>query len=398
MRHNFKYTVLACYIAYLTQALVINFTPLLYVTFQTEMGLTLSQISLLIAINFGTQMLTDIGSSPIVERIGHRAAVVLAHILCSAGMIGLCVFPLLLRNDFLAIALSTVVCGVGGGLIEVMVSPIMEACPTERKSAQMSLLHSFYCWGQAGVVLISTLLFAIFGLSHWRLFACLWALIPALDIVLFAVVPINDLVKEGEGETRRKLLSRPVFWALMGLMICAGAAEITMAQWASGFAEAGLGVPKAVGDLLGPCLFALLMGTARILSALLSGRVPLRLLMFAGCVLCILSYLTAATVPHPFIALLACGLCGLSVGVLWPGTFSIAAGRLPRGGFPMFAILAFCGDVGCMIGPTLAGQIADACDGDLKVAFLVTLLFPVCAIALLFMLRRDKKIKRGNGI
>jgi fucose permease len=262
----------------------------------------------------------------------------------------------------------------------------------------MSLLHSFYCWGQAGVVLISTLLFAIFGLSHWRLFACLWALIPALDIVLFAVVPINDLVKEGEGETRRKLLSRPVFWALMGLMICAGAAEITMAQWASGFAEAGLGVPKAVGDLLGPCLFALLMGSARILSAVLSGRVSLFLLMGGSCVLCILSYLTAATVPHPFIALLACGLCGLSVGVLWPGTFSIAAGRLPRGGFPMFAILAFCGDVGCMIGPTLAGQIADACDGDLKVAFLVTLLFPVCAIALLFMLRRDKKIKRGNGI
>ena len=398
MRHNFRYTTLACYIAYLTQALVINFTPLLYVTFQTEMGLTLSQISLLIALNFGSQMLTDIGSSPIVERIGHRAAVVLAHILCSAGMIGLCVFPLLLRNDFLAIALSTVVCGVGGGLIEVMVSPIMEACPTERKSAQMSLLHSFYCWGQAGVVLISTLLFAIFGLSHWRLFACLWALIPALEIVLFAVVPINDLVKEGEGETRRKLLSRPVFWALMGLMICAGAAEITMAQWASGFAEAGLGVPKAVGDLLGPCLFALLMGSARILSAVLSGRVSLFLLMGGSCVLCILSYLTAATVPHPVIARLACGLCGLSVGVLWPGTFSIAAGRLPRGGFPMFAILAFCGDVGCMIGPTLAGQIADACDGDLKVAFLVTLLFPVCAIALLFMLRRDKKIKRGNGI
>lgn len=398
MRHNFKYTVLACYIAYLTQALVINFTPLLYVTFQTEMGLSLSRISFLIALNFGTQMLTDISSSPIVERIGHRTAVVLAHVLCSAGMIGLYVFPALMQNDFLAIALSTVICGVGGGLIEVMVSPIMEACPTERKSAQMSLLHSFYCWGQAGVVLISTLLFAIFGLEHWPIFACLWALIPAADIVLFAFVPINDLVKEGEGETRRALLSRPVFWAMMGLMICSGAAEITMAQWASGFAEAGLGVPKAVGDLLGPCLFAVLMGTARILSAVLSGRVSLYLLMGGSCALCILSYLTAAVVPHPFIALLACGLCGLSVGVLWPGTFSIAASRLPRGGFPMFAILAFCGDVGCMIGPTAAGRIADACNGDLKAAFLFTLLFPVCAIVLLVLLRRDKKIKRGNVI
>ena len=391
MRHNFKYTVLACYIAYLTQAMVINFTPLLYVTFQTELGLTLSQISLLIAVNFGTQMLTDISSSPIVERIGHRAAVVTAHIFCSAGMIGLYVFPAVMQNDFAAIILSTVICGIGGGLIEVMVSPIMEACPTKHKSAQMSLLHSFYCWGQAGVVLISTLLFAIFGLEHWPLFACLWALIPACDIVLFAVVPINDLVNEGEGETRRALLSRPLFWALMGLMICSGAAEITMAQWASGFAEAGLGVPKAMGDLLGPCLFALLMGTARVLSALLSGRVSLYTLMGGSCALCILSYLIAVLAPHPVIALLGCGLCGLSVGVLWPGTFSLAAKKLPRGGFPMFAILAFCGDVGCMTGPTLAGRIADACGGDLKAAFLFTLLFPICAIALLILLRRSKK-------
>ena len=393
MRHNFKYTVLACYIAYLTQALVINFTPLLYVAFQTELGLSLSQISLLIAINFGTQMLTDISSSPIVERIGHRTAVVAAHIFCSLGMIGLYVFPAIMRNDFAAIILSTVICGVGGGLIEVMVSPIMEACPTKHKSAQMSLLHSFYCWGQAGVVLISTLLFAIFGLEHWPIFACLWALIPACDILLFAIVPINDLIKEGEGETRRELLSRPLFWALMGLMICAGAAEITMAQWSSGFAEAGLGVPKAMGDLLGPCLFALLMGTARVLSAILAGRVSLYTLMGGSCVLCILSYLIAVLAPYPVIALLGCGLCGLSVGVLWPGTFSLAAKKLPRGGFPMFAILAFCGDVGCMTGPTLAGKIADACDGDLKVAFLFTLIFPICAIALLILLRRSKKNK-----
>ena len=391
MQHNFKYTVLACYIAYLTQALVINFTPLLYVTFQTELGLSLSQISLLIAINFGTQMLTDISSSPIVERIGHRTAVVTAHILCSAGMIGLYVFPAIMHNDFAAIILSTVICGMGGGLIEVMVSPIMEACPTKQKSAQMSLLHSFYCWGQAGVVLISTLFFAIFGLEPWPILACLWALIPACDILLFSLVPINDLVKEGEGETHRQLLSRPLFWMMMGLMICSGAAEITMAQWASGFAEAGLGVPKAMGDLLGPCLFALLMGTARVLSALLSGRVSLYTLMGGSCILCILSYLIAVLAPHPVIALLGCGLCGLSVGVLWPGTFSLAAKKLPRGGFPMFAILAFCGDVGCMTGPTLAGKIADACGGDLKVAFLFTLIFPICAIVLLALLRRNRK-------
>ena len=398
MRHNFKYTIFACYIAYLTQALVINFTPLLYVTFQTELGLTLSQISLLIAVNFGTQMLTDLCSSPIVERIGHRAAVVLAHIFCSVGMIGLYIFPAILQNDFIAIMIPTIICGVGGGLIEVMVSPIMEACPTEHKSAQMSLLHSFYCWGQAGVVLVSTILFAIFGLDKWPLFACLWAIIPMCDIFLFLFVPINDLVEDGEGETCRQLLSRPAFWAMMGLMICSGAAEITMAQWASGFAEAGLGVPKAMGDLLGPCLFALLMGAARILSAVLSRRISLYTLMGGSCVLCILSYLIAVFAPHPVIALLGCGLCGLSVGALWPGIFSVAAEHIPLGGFPMFAILAFCGDVGCTTGPTLAGQIADACGGDLKAAFLFALLFPLCALCLLIALGRSKKHKRGDDV
>ena len=393
MRRNFKYTVCACYIAYLTQALVINFTPLLYITFQNELGLSLSQISLLIAVNFGTQMLTDISSSPIVERIGHRTAVVLAHVFCSAGMIGFAVLPPLMQDDFLAIIIPTVICGIGGGLIEVMVSPIMEACPTKHKSAQMSLLHSFYCWGQAGVVLISTLFFSIFGLEHWPIFSCLWALIPMCDIVLFLFVPINDLVKEGEGETRRRLLSRPLFWAMMGLMICAGASEITMSQWASGFAEAGLGVPKAMGDLLGPCLFALLMGTARILSALLSRRISLHRLMSVSCVLCILSYLIAILAPHPIIALLGCGLCGLSVGVMWPGTFSLAAKHVPRGGFPMFAILAFCGDLGCTTGPTVAGQIAVACGGDLKAAFLFALIFPLCSLVILAALQKRSKTK-----
>ncbi|MBO7175999.1 MAG: MFS transporter [Clostridia bacterium] len=391
MRRNYKFTVYACYIAYLTQALVINYTPLLYVTFQQELGLTLSQISLLIAINFGTQMLTDLCSSPIVEKIGHRTAVVLAHIFCSSGMIGLAILPSIMDHAFLAIIIPTVICGVGGGLIEVMVSPIMEACPTKHKSAQMSLLHSFYCWGQAGVVLISTLLFSLFGLQYWPLIACFWALIPMCDIILFLFVPINDLVSEGEGETRRQLLSRPIFWALMGLMFCAGASEITMSQWASGFAETGLGVPKAMGDLLGPCLFALLMGSARLLTAKLSRCMPLNRLLTVSCLLCILSYLIAVFAPHPIVALMGCGLCGLSVGAMWPGTFSLAAAHLPRGGFPMFAILAFCGDVGCTVGPTLSGQIAAICDGNLKAAYLFAILFPICALGILMTLCQKKK-------
>jgi len=389
MRPNFKHTMFACYIGYLTQAIIINYAPLLYVTFQSSLGLSLSQISFLIAVNFGTQMLTDIGSSPIVERIGHRAAAVLSQVLCSLGMLGFALLPSWMpQAPYLAILIPTVICGVGGGLIEVMISPILEACPTEHKSAHMSLLHSFYCWGQACAVLVSTLLFLAFGVESWQIIAAMWAIIPLFDAILFAVVPINDLVEEGEGETRRQLLSRPLFWAMMGLMICSGASEIIMAQWASTFAESGLGVSKAVGDLLGPCLFALLMGTARLLTAALSTRMSLYTLMSGSCALCILSYLIAIFAPHPIISLLGCALCGLAVGCLWPGTFSVASEHMPHGGFPMFAILAFCGDVGCMSGPTIAGQIAAATGGDLKAAFLFALIFPVCALVILWKVRR----------
>lgn len=388
MRHSYKYTMLACYIGYLTQAIMINYIPLLYVTFQTSLGLSLSQISLLIAFNFGSQMLTDLCSSPLVERIGHRAAVVLSQVLCSLGMLGFAALPALLPDTpYLAILIPTVICGIGGGLIEVMISPILEACPTTNKSVHMSLLHSFYCWGQAAAVLVSTVLFLLFGVESWQAVALLWACIPLIDAILFALVPIRDLVREGEGETRRRLLSRPMMWAVMGLMLCAGAVEITMAQWASAFAESGLGVSKALGDLLGPCLFAVLMGTARLITAALSPRVALTTLMRVSLVLCILSHLITILAPHPLLSLCGCALCGLSVGALWPGTFSLAAERLPQGGFPMFALLAFCGDVGCTLGPTVAGQIAAAAGGDLRAAFLFALIFPICALILLRTLR-----------
>ena len=245
------------------------------------------------------------------------------------------------------------------------------------------------------MVLLSTVFFAVFGLDDWRLLACIWAIVPLCNTVLFAIVPINDLVEEGEGETRRQLLSHPLFWAMMGLMVCAGASEIIMAQWASTFAEMGLGVSKSMGDLLGPCLFALLMGAARVLSAVLSRRIPLDRLMGGSCLLCIFSYLLAILAPQPILALLGCGLCGLSVGVMWPGTFSIASEHIPKGGFPMFAILAFCGDVGCMVGPTAAGQIAAACEGDLKAAFAFALIFPLAALGILIGVRKRKRgIKR----
>lgn len=391
MFKTFQATRKACYIGYLTQAIVINYIPLLYVTFQTSLGLTLSQISLLICINFGIQMLTDIGSAPLVARIGNRASVVLAHILCGAGMIALAILPNILPYTFPAVILSVVICSIGGGLIEVMVSPILEACPSEHKSSQMSLLHSFYCWGQAGVVLVSTLIFLVAGVERWPYIACFWGLIPLVNAAFFAMVPIRPLVEEGEGESRLALMRRPLFWAMMGLMLSAGACEITMSQWASTFAEMGLGVSKAVGDLLGPCMFALFMGISRILTAILSKRISLYTLIGGSFLLCILSYVITVAAPLPILSLLGCGLCGLSVGAMWPGTYSIASEKIPRGGFPLFALLACGGDIGCTLGPTLAGQVASHWGGDLKIAFTVAILYPLFGFLVILGLRLRRK-------
>ena len=322
---NFGCTVAASYIGYITQAIVNNFAPLLFLTFVDEFGVTLDRLAILINMNFGVQLLVDLISARYVDRIGYRACIVTAHVAAALGLVGMAVLPGLMADPYAGLLLSAAVYAVGGGLIEVLISPIVEACPTRNKEAVMSLLHSFYCWGQVAVVLLSTLFFSLAGIHNWRLLACLWAVLPACNAVFFLFVPVRRLVEEGEGLPIRDLIKQKLFWLFALLMICSGASELGMSQWASAFAESGLKVSKTVGDLAGPCAFAVFMGSARALYARLADRISLKKGMAASAALCVCAYLLASLSPIPALALAGCALCGLSVGIMWPGTFSMAA-------------------------------------------------------------------------
>lgn len=378
METNYRKTIYACFIGYIVQAIVNNFVPLLFLTFETTYRIPLSRITMLITINFGIQLLVDLLSAGFVDRIGYRVSVVLAHIFAAAGLIGLVVLPDLLPDAFAGLLIAVCIYALGGGLIEVLISPIVESCPTDNKEKAMSLLHSFYCWGHVGVVLLSTVFFSLFGIANWKILACIWALIPIANAVLFVRTPIAPLIEEGEtGMTMRQLFSSSVFWMLMLMMLCAGASEQAVSQWASTFAEKGLGVTKAIGDLAGPMTFAILMGSARAFYGKYGDKLDLDRFMFGSSLLCILSYLLIVLSPVPFFSLVGCAICGLSVGIMWPGTFSKAAVALKTGGTAMFALLALAGDLGCSGGPTLVGAVSSAAGENLKLGILAAVIFPV---------------------
>ena len=388
-KSNFKGTVISCYIGYISQAIVNNFYPLLFILFQEKFGITLSQLSLLITANFGTQLLVDILCSRFADRIGYRRCVVTAHFFCAAGLALLAVLPFALP-PFIGLLVATVTSAVGGGTIEVVVSPIIEACPNDNKAGAMSLLHSFYCWGQMAVVLISTLVFKFAGIGSWRLLVVFWAVIPFVNAFLYMRVPINTLPKEEKGGTR-KLLKQKMFWIFMLMMLCAGAAELAMSQWASAFAESGLKVSKALGDLLGPCMFALFMGISRVFYGKFGEKIRLSSFMAISAALCVLSYLIAAFSPVPLIAFMGCALCGFSVGIMWPGTYSLGAKAMPLGGTAMFALFALGGDSGCTLGPALAGQISSAFGSDIKMGFAFSTAFPLLMFFLALACIRAEK-------
>ncbi len=388
-RDNYNHTLFASYIGYITQAVINNYAPLLFLTFVRRFDLSLDRIALITTINFGVQLLVDLASAKLVDRIGYRVCIVAAHLFAAAGLISLAVLPGLLPDAYAGILAAVVFYAIGGGLIEVLISPIVEACPTEKKEAAMSLLHSFYCWGHLAVILLSTLFFRLAGIDNWPVLALIWALIPLANSVYFSRVPIYPIAGGHEPLSVRALFRERTFWLLMVLMVCAGAAEQAMSQWASAFAESALGVSKTVGDLAGPCAFALLMGTARALYGKYSDRLPLQKTM-AGCaLLCIVSYLLASLTAQPVWGLIGCGVCGFSVGIFWPGTFSMAAWTLPAGGTALYALMALAGDVGCSGGPTLVGFAANACGGDLKAGLLPALVFPL--LILLGAARLKKK-------
>lgn len=376
--NKYNHTIYASFIGYIVQAVVNNFIPLLFLTFQTTYDISLDKITLLVTFNFGIQLLVDMASVKFVDRIGYRICIVAAHIFSAAGLVGITVLPKVLPSPFAGLLVSVAIYAVGGGLIEVLVSPIVEACPTQRKESAMSLLHSFYCWGHVGVVIISTLFFRIAGIDNWRYLAWFWALIPALNAFYYAKVPIASLMEDGEkGLSLRQLFRNRLFWIMMLLMVCAGACEQGISQWASAFAEKGLGVSKTVGDLAGPLLFAVMMGLARVFYGKYSEKVPLEKFMALSGALCLCSYLLAALSKSPALGLAGCGLCGLSVGILWPGTFSLSAKGIRGGGTAMFALLALAGDLGCSGGPTFVGMMSEAFGEDLKKGILAGAIFPI---------------------
>lgn len=391
---QYKSTIRACFAGYVVQAVVNNFVPLLFLTFQSQYGIPLSQVTLLITINFALQLAVDGVSVFFIDRIGYRAAAVIAHICAALGLVGLAFLPDLLPSPFAGLLLSVLLYALGGGLLEVIVSPIVESCPSDHKAQTMSILHSFYCWGSAGVIVISTLFLKVFGASSWKILAAIWALLPLANCFVFSKVPLAPLVAEGgTGMHIGQLFRSRVFWVIMLMMLCAGASEQAVSQWASTFAEKGLGVSKAVGDLAGPTVFALLMATSRLLYGKFGAKIDLNKAMMASALLCVVSYLLIGLTNSPVLGLIGVGLCGLAVGIFWPGTFSTAAASLRGGGTAMFALMALAGDLGCSGGPTLAGVIAGAFGDNLRLGILCAVAFPALMILGILLIRRtDAKV------
>ena len=392
MNNQYNKTITACFVGYIVQAIINNFVPLLFLTFERTYQIPLSQITLLVTINFGVQLLVDLLSVKFVDKIGYRASMVIAHLCSAAGLVLLTILPEVMDPAFLGILTAVVVYAIGGGLLEVLVSPIVEACPSDHKEKAMSMLHSFYCWGHVGVVALSTLYFYIVGISNWKLLAVIWAVIPLANALAFTKVPIAPLLPEGESGLRMKdLLGMKLFWILFIMMVCAGASEQAVSQWASTFAEQALGITKTLGDLAGPMAFAILMGASRFFYGKYGDRIDLDRFMIFSSLLCILSYLGISLIPVPLVSLAACAVCGLSVGIMWPGTFSKASQALRRGGTAMFALLALGGDVGCSGGPTLVGLISSSLNDNLKAGILAAIIFPVLLLTGILLCRRMKK-------
>lgn len=396
----------ACYAGYVTQAIVNNLAPLLFIVFQGRYHVPLEMLGRLVLVNFTVQLLTDIVAVRVVDRVGYRRPLVLAHLLCVAGLVLLCVAPAVLPSPYAGLIVAVVVYAVGGGLLEVLVSPVVDALPVPggRKAAQMSLLHSFYCWGQVGVVAGTTLLLALIGQPRWHVLPLLWALVPLVNLVVFVRVPMPATVPDEHRTSLRGLFGAPAFAAAMALMLCAGASELTMSQWSSLFAEEGLGAGKVWGDLAGPCLFAILMGVGRMAYGLWGERIPLAPALACCGVLATACYLVAALVADPVVSLVGCALCGLAVSLLWPGTFSLASARFPLGGAAMFGVLAVFGDAGGASGPWITGAVAEATAGShlagllppdggsgLRAGLLVGTFFPLAVVVVAFALSWRRK-------
>lgn len=390
---NYKKTLVACYLGFVTQAISANFAPLLFLTFKSTYGITFEKIAMIPLVFYLTQLLIDLAATKFTDKIGYRTCVVASQMLSTVGLVLMAILPEVLPVPFIGILISVVLYAVGSGLIEVLVSPIVEACPFENKDGMMSLLHSFYCWGAMGVILGSTLFFAVFGVEKWKILTFIWALVPLYNTFNFINCPIERLIEDGKSMGISKLLKTPIFGLMIILMVCSGASEAAMAQWASAFTESAIGVSKTVGDLAGPCLFAMLMGISRMLYGKFSEKLDLTKVMLVCGIMCAGCYLLASLSTLPILGLAGCALCGLAVGIMWPGSISISSQKCPRGGTAMFALLALAGDLGAMVSPAMVGSLSEMAGGNLKTGLLVATIFPVILVFGLLILK--KKVSKA---
>ena len=387
---NYKKTLIACYLGFVTQAITANFAPLLFLTFKSTYKITLPQLAMIPLVFYLTQLLVDLAATKFADKIGYRTCVVFSQILSASGLVLMALLPEVLPSPFVGILISVVLYAIGSGLIEVLVSPIVEACPFENKEGMMSLLHSFYCWGAVGVIIGSTLFFSAFGVENWKILTIIWALVPLYNTFNFISCPIERLTEDGKSIGIKALLCTPVFWLMIILMVCSGASEATMAQWASAFTESAIGVSKTVGDLAGPCAFAVFMGLSRMLYGKFGERLNLAKVMLGCGILCVGCYLLASLSSAPVFGLSGCALCGLAVGIMWPGSISLSSKECPRGGTAMFAFLALAGDLGAMVSPSMVGTLSEAAGGNMKTGLLAATVFPIVLVVVLLILNRRK--------
>jgi len=393
MQKNYKKTLLACYLGFITQAITANFAPLLFLMFHENYQISLGQIALIPTAFFLTQLIVDAICARYVDKIGYRRAIIASQVASGLGLMGLAFLPDLFADPFVGVIICVIIYAIGSGLIEVLCSPIVEACPFDHKEKVMSLLHSFYCWGSLGVVLFSTLFFFAFGIENWRVMACVWALVPLANIYNFATCPIEHLVEDGKGMSIGQLCKTPIFWIAVVLMACAGASELSMAQWASAYAESALGLSKTLGDLAGPCMFAITMGISRVFYGKYGEKVDLTVYMLGSGALCLVCYVLASMTANPVWGLAGCIVCGFSVGIMWPGTLSISSARMPMGGTALFALLAMAGDLGGAFGPSIVGYVTQAAGDNLRKGLRVGCIFPILLMVGLVLMRRMGKAK-----
>lgn len=393
--NNYRKTKLACYLGFVTQAIVANFTPLLFMVFHREYNIPIASMALIPAVFYIVQLITDLLCAKFKD-IDYRRSIIISAITSALGLAGLAFMPTFFQNPMIGIIICVCVYAVGSGLIEVLCSPIIEACPFPNKESMMSLLHSFYCWGAVGVIVGSTVFFTLFGLENWRILACLWALIPLYNIFNFATCPIEPIVQDSEGLGMRQLFGKRIFWLFLLLMVAAGASESSMAQWASAFAEASLGVDKATGDLAGPCGFAFCMGLGRLWYGKKGQELDLTAYMTGSGILCFTAYLTASLFSIPLISFVGCMVCGLSVGIMWPGSISLTSARIPGGGTALFALLALAGDIGGTLGPSIVGLYTGSSESDIQSGLLAASIFPVILVISLLALYRSKRTSTSS--